>query len=133
MGWSNHNCNRNPNHNCTPTPTFTPNRNPTFSKQNRYKSNISTAATETLLGHSKRVTLFACKNQTIEKCRDPSHFLASGNVDPKRPFPATKRAFEVHEGRTDVSTSRYERIVKFDKVFVTGVEVFVTSYQDFCT
>ena len=34
------------------------------------------------------------------------------------PFPATKRAFEVNKGRTDVSTSRYERIVKFDKVFV---------------
>ena len=54
-------------------------------------------------------------------------------VNPKRPFPATKRAFEVNKGRTDVSTSRYERIVKFDKVFVTGVEVFVTSHKGLCT
>ena len=66
-----------------------------------------------------------CKNQAIEKLRGPSHFLGPIFVNPKHPFPATKRAFEVNKGRTDVSTSRYGRIVKFEKVFVAGVEVFV--------
>ena len=70
------------------------------------------------LGHSKRREKPGCKNQTTEKLRGPSHFLGPIFVNPKRPFPATKRAFEVNKGRTDVSTSRYERIVKFDKVFV---------------
>ena len=88
---------------------------------------------KSLLGHSKRREKPGCKNQTIEKLRDPSHFLGPIFVNPKHPFPATKRAFEVNKGRTDVSTSRYERIVKFDKVFVTGVEVFVTSHKDLCT
>ena len=68
--------------------------------------------------HSKRREKPSCKNQTIGKLRDPSHFLGPIFVNSKHPFPATKRAFEVNKGRTDVSTSRYERIVKFDKVFV---------------
>ena len=85
------------------------------------------------LGHSKRRDKPGCKNQTIDKLRDPSHFLGPTFVNPKRPFPATKRAFEVNKGRTNVSTSRYERIVKFDKVFVASVEVFVTSHKDLCT
>ena len=85
------------------------------------------------LSHSKRREKPSCKNQTIGKLRDPSHFLGPIFVNSKHPFPATKRAFEVNKGRTDVSTSRYERIVKFDKVNVTGVEVFVTSHKDLCT
>ena len=80
--------------------------------------------------HSKRREKPSCKNQTIEKLRDPSHFLGPIFVNPKHPIPATKRAFEVNEGRTDVSTSRYERIVQFDKANVAGVEVFVTSHKD---
>jgi len=70
------------------------------------------------LSHSKWREKPSCKNQTIGKLRDPSHFLGPIFVNSKHPFPATKRAFEVNKGRTDVSTSRYERIVKFDKVFV---------------
>ena len=72
------------------------------------------------LSHSKRREKPSYKNQTIGKLRDPSHFLGPIFVNSKHPFPATKRAFEVNKGlgRTDVSTSRYERIVKFDKVFV---------------
>ena len=65
---------------------------------------------------------------------DPSHVWGPPYVNSKRPFPATKRAFEVNKGRTDdiVSTSRYERIVKFGEVFVMGVEVFVPSNKDLC-
>ena len=50
-------------------------------------------------------------------------------MNPKLPFTAIKRAFEVNKGRADVSTSRYERILKFDSAFVTGVEVFVTLHS----
>ena len=84
------------------------------------------------LGHSKRCVQNRLQKPNFEKLRDPSHFLGPIYVNPKRPFPATKSSFEVNKGRTDVLTSRYERIVKFDKVFVTGVEVFVTSHKDLC-
>ena len=87
----------------------------------------------TASGHSKRRDKPGCKNQTNEKLLDPSHFLGPTFGNPKRPFPATKSAFEVKKGTTDVSASQYERIVKFDKVCVTGVEVFVTSHKDLCT
>ena len=73
------------------------------------------------LGHSKQREKPGCKNQTIWKLQDPSsHFRGPVFVNLKRPFPATKRAFEVNKARTDVSTSRYERIVKFHKAFVTS-------------
>ena len=85
------------------------------------------------LGHSKQCLQNWLQKPNFEKLRDPSHFLGPIYVHPKRPFPATKRAFEVNKGRTDLSTSRYESIVKFDKVFVTGGEVFVTSHKDLCT
>ena len=60
-----------------------------------FKAHVVKTNQQNLSGHSKRCVQNRLQKPNFEKLRDPSHFLGPNYVNPKRPFPATKRAFEV--------------------------------------